>query len=109
MVFTQRTRQRIRIALVASLVYASLVASVAALFPQEGKSFLSSLGWWMVAIPVGVAAYLSLELFGTWSLELPFWQRLPSWARILLLVAVVSFISVVIAVVAEHLGGGNAL
>lgn len=109
MFFAHRTRQRIRIALVASLLYALLVASIAALFPQEGKSFLSSFGWWMVAIPVCVATYAALELFGTWSLELPFWRRMPSWARVLLLVTIVSFIAVVVAVVAELLGSGNAL
>ena len=109
MFLAHRTRHSIRFALVASLLCALLVASIAAFFPQEGKSFLSSLGWWIVAIPVCIAAYAALEFFGTWSLELTFWQRMPSWVRVLLLGAVVSFIAVFVAISAEHFGGGNAL
>jgi hypothetical protein len=109
MFFARRTRQRIRFALEVSLLCALLVASIAAFFPQEGKPFLSFLSWWIVAIPVCIAAYAALELSGTWSLELPFWQLMPSWVRVLLLVAVVGFIAVFVVMAPEYYWGGNAL
>ena len=89
-----RTKQRLRIAVVACAAYALLAAAVAAVFPREGLSFLPSFGWWLCAIPIGLIAYVALEHFGTWSLALPFWQRMPSSARVLLLVALISGIAV---------------
>jgi hypothetical protein len=93
--FAHRTKQRIRVALTVCAVYALLVAAVAAVFPHEGKSFASSFGWWLLAVPFGLVAYAALELFGTWSLSLPFWQRMPSWARVFLL--------------SQYVGGSRAL
>ena len=89
-----RTKQRLRIAVVACAAYALLAAAVAAVFPREGLGFLPSFGWWLCAIPIGLIAYVALELFGSWSFGLPFWQRMPSSARVLLLVALISGIAV---------------
>jgi xanthine/uracil permease len=89
-----RTKQRLRIAVVACAAYALLAAAVAAVFPREELGFLPSFGWWLCAIPIGLIAYVALELFGTLSLGLPFWQRMPSSARVLLLVALISSIAV---------------
>lgn len=94
MLLAHRTKQRLRIAVVACAAYALLAAAVAAVFPREGHGFLSSFGWWLCAIPMGLIAYIALELFGTRSLGLPFWQRMPSWARVLLLVALIGGIAV---------------
>ena len=94
MFLAHRTRQRLRIALAACAAYALLTAAVAAMFPREGLGFLASFGWWLCAIPIGLIAYVAVELFGTWSLGLPFWQRMPSSARVLLLVALISSIAV---------------
>jgi len=88
-----RTKQRLRIAVVACTAYALLAAAVAAVFPREGLGFFPSFAWWLCAIPIGLIAYVALELFGTWSLGLTFWQRMPSWARVLLLVALISGIA----------------
>ena len=90
MFLPHRTRQRFRVVLASCIGYALVVFVVAALFPREGKSFASSFGWWCVAIPTGLAAYAALELCGTWGLGLPLWQRMPSWARVLFLVLLVS-------------------
>jgi hypothetical protein len=89
-----RTKQRLRISVVACAAYALLAAAVAAVFPREGLGFLPSFGWWLCAIPIGLIAYVALELLGTWSLGLPFWQRMPSSARVLLLVALIISIAV---------------
>jgi hypothetical protein len=89
-----RTWQRLRVVLASCATYALVVAVVAALFPREGKSFASSFGWWLVAIPAVLLFYAALELFGTWGLGLPFWQRMPSWVRVLLLVLLVSLCAV---------------
>lgn len=97
MFFAHRTRQRFRVALVAWVVYAAIVATAAALYPREGKSFASSFVWWLAAIPVALVAYAALELFGTWSLGLPFWRRMPSWARVILLVAIICLVVVAVA------------
>lgn len=90
MFFAYRTKQRLRIVLVICLSYALLVAALAALFPTEGKTFASSFWRWFAVIPVGFCIYAVIELFGTWSLNRPFWQRMPSWSRILLLVLLIA-------------------
>lgn len=59
------------------------------MFPREGKNFAASYGWWLFAIPAWLIAYAALETFSTWGLGLPFWQRMPSWARIFLLVLLI--------------------
>lgn len=89
MLIAHRTKQRLRIGVVACGAYALLAAAVAAVFPSEELGFLPSFGWWLCAIPIGLFAYVALELFGTWSLGLPVWQRMPSSARVLLLVAII--------------------
>lgn len=109
MFFAHRTKQRIRIAIAACIAYALLVAATAAIFPRDGKTFASSFGWWLLAIPVGLGAYAALELFGTRGLGLSFWQRMPSWARVFLLVAVISLGAVGAVFVSQHFGGSIAL
>jgi hypothetical protein len=107
--FAHRMKQRFRIALAVGVAYALMVTTVAAVFPREGKSFVSSFGWWLLAIPVGLVVYAAVELSGTWSLGLPFWQRMPSWARVLLLVAIISCGAVGVAFVTQYLGGIGAV
>ena len=90
MFFAYKTKQRLRIALAVCGAYVALAAAVAVFLPHDELEFLASFGWWLSAIPVGIFAYIAAEIFGTWSLGLPFWQRIPSWARVLLLVALIS-------------------
>lgn len=94
MFLAHRTKQRLRIAVVVCAAYALLAAAVAAVFPREGLGFLPSFGWWLCAIPIGLIVYVAVESFGSWSFERPFWQRMPSSARVLLLVALISGIAV---------------
>lgn len=109
MFFAHRTKQRLRIALAACAVYALIAAVLAAVFPREGHGFAASLGWWLCAIPIGLAAYAAIELFGTWSLERPFWQRMPSAARVLLLVALVSCVAVGAVFVRQFISNDGSL
>ena len=108
MFLAHRTRQRLCVVLASCVVYALVIAVVAMLFPREGKSFASSFGWWLVAIPAGIAAYAALEVFGTWSLDRPFWQSLPRWARILLLVLLISFGVIGTLLLSQHFEGRRA-
>jgi hypothetical protein len=103
-----RTRQRLRVVLASCTTYALVVAVVAVLFPCEGKSFASSFGWWLVAIPAGLAVYAALELFGTFGLGLPFWPRMPSWARVLLLVLLISLGAVGAVLLSQYFEGRRA-
>ena len=102
MFFAHRTKQRIRIAVVACIAYALLVAVVTVFFPREGNSLLSSFSWWLIAIPVGLATYAVLELFGTWSLGLTFWQRMPGWTRVLLLVVLIAIGTTAAVLVSQY-------
>jgi uncharacterized membrane protein len=94
MFLAHRIRQHIRIALTGCAVYAFVIAIIAAVFPREDKSLVFSFGWWLVAVPVGLIGYAVLESLCTWCLGLPFWQRLSSWARVLLLVLLISLATV---------------
>jgi membrane protease YdiL (CAAX protease family) len=109
MFVTYRTKKHMRIVLFICLVYAVLTAAAAAIFPREGKNFASSYAWWLLAIPVILVVYAALEGLGTWFLGLSFWNRIPSWARILLLVLVMSFISVGVILVRDSIGSHDAL
>jgi hypothetical protein len=86
---THRTARRIRISFVIFVGYAMLTAVLALGSPRGDASFWSSYGRWIIGIPVCSAAYVALELLGTCALRLQFWQRLPSWARIPLLVSLI--------------------
>ena len=105
MFFAQRTRERTRLVFIACLAFVALVAVSAAIFPHEGQGFVVSFGWWLAAIPVGLLAYALVESFGTWGLGRPFWQRMPSWARVLLLVVIIGAGTGGIVLV-RHLAGG---
>lgn len=108
MFFAYRTRQRIRIGLAICAAYVLLASAAAAIFPRDGESFASSFAWWLLAIPAGLVAYAALETFGGWGLGLPFWSRMPSWARVLLLVAVISLGAVGAVFVSQVIEGAMA-
>lgn len=103
MFFAYRTKQRLRIAFAVCIAYALLAAAAAAMLPRAGLGFLESFGWWLCAIPIGLAAYVALELFGTWSLDRPFWNRMSSWVRVLLLVTLVSCFAVGAVIVSQFI------
>jgi hypothetical protein len=108
MLLAFRTKRRLRLAIVACLVYALLIAIIAFIFPHEGLTFTSSFLRWCAAIPVAICIYAAMELFGTWSLDRPFWNGMSSWGRILLFVLLVVLAVVAIAF-ASHYLGGNAV
>lgn len=93
MFIAHRTKRRIRAAAVACIAIGVLAAMAAAVLPRDAKTFAASFGWWVWAIPVGLVAYAALEFIGTWSLGQSFWQRMPGWARVCLLVMVISLVA----------------
>ena len=103
--FSSRTKQRISIACASCAVYILLVTIIAMVSPRDGKSFVYSFSWWLLGIPVGLLAYAVLELFGAWSLNLLFWQRMPSWGRIMLLVVLISIGAVGVAFIIQPFAG----
>ena len=107
--FAYRTKQRLRLAFAVCIAYAVLAAAVAAMLPRAGLGFLESFGWWLCAIPFGLASYVALELFGTWSLDRPFWNRMSSWMRVLLLVTLVSCCAVGAVIVSQFIGSHGSL
>ncbi len=97
MFFSHKARPRLRIALGAILALACLSGLAAALLPREGMRFGLSFIWWLAAIPAGLLACAALELSGNWILGFSFWQRMPAWARILLLVVIIVAIAGAVA------------
>lgn len=51
-----------------------------------------SLWGFALAIPAMLLLYAVLESVGTWALSFQIWDRLPSWARIALLVTILCLI-----------------
>jgi protein-S-isoprenylcysteine O-methyltransferase Ste14 len=49
---------------------------------------------WFLGIPVALGIWAILELFGVLALSRPIWSRMPSWARVGLLVALVCLATV---------------
>ena len=52
--------------------------------------------------------YIALQ-FGAWFLDFSFWNRMPSWARILLLVLIFSFVCAGVILVRDSMGSHGAL
>lgn len=102
MFLAHRTKQRLRFALLGCVAYALAVAIVSAVLPREGQGFAHTFGWGLVAIPTGLALYAACEMFGTWGLGLPFWQRMPSWARVSLLVLLIGVGVVAALLLRQH-------
>lgn len=93
MFFASRTTQRFKVASLVLLAFVSVSAVLGLLFPQNGGTFWESFRWWVVGIPIGLAAWPGLERCGTTVLGFSLWQKMPSAIRVLLLVA---FIVIVI-------------
>ena len=95
MFFASRTSQRVKVASLVLLAFVVVAAVLAALFPQNGGAFWESFRWWLVGIPIGLAAWLGLEWCGTTMLSFAFWQKMPSAVRVLLLVAIIALFIIV--------------
>ncbi len=89
MVFAHKTRHRAKAVLTGLVVYSMLTAALAVMWPKQGVAFAEATSRWFVGIPATIAMWLALEWLGSKALGLPLWSRLPSWARIALLVVVV--------------------
>jgi hypothetical protein len=94
MFLAQRTRQRFKIVLLGTVVYALIVLALALLAPAPNVPFSVAYGRWLLGIPATLIAWASLELIGTCSLNRQFWNRMPSWGRIALLVTLISLFAV---------------
>ena len=90
MFFPDRTKKRMKGPLAGLAVCAVLAVGVTAAFfspDDEGAGFAISSARWVMAVSLGMAVCMAIDLVGTWCLDRPFWQRLSSWTRIALLVA----------------------
>ena len=92
--FANQPRRWVLLMVSAAAVFALVAGCLSTFFPRDGEGFFSSIVGWLLALPVGLLVYAALEMAGTWALDRPFWQRLPSWGRILLLVMLVSLVVV---------------
>ncbi len=90
--FAHRTYQRIKIIGMFVAIFGVLVGAIAWLLPQNSSTYLQSFSIWLVAIPLLLVTWFSLEWAGTKLLSLPFWQRTPSFVRITLLVVFIALI-----------------
>lgn len=109
MLLSPLNKRRVGIVGVACATCALLAAILAAISPFEGKPFIYSFGLWLLGIPLILLTYVVLEGLGTWALELSFWKRIPSWARVSLLVSTICFVSVLVVFLAKMLLGLDAL
>jgi hypothetical protein len=95
--FAHRTNQRMKVIGIIVSAYVSIVGVLAWLLPEKSATYSEAFFRWFVAIPLFFVAWFALEWGGTKLLSLPFWQRMPSIARVTLLV--VSLVVVIIAVI----------
>jgi hypothetical protein len=98
MYMAQRTRQKIRIGLLAAAIYVCVVAVLAVFFPGPA-TFGVGFAKWFFGIPVGLAVYGALEWGGDKLVSLPLWSKMPAVARVLLLAFVVALIAVAVLAV----------
>ena len=82
-------RNRIKIAFAVLAIYALLVALLARFWPPPGASFQEAFLRWSWGIPATLVVWFCAEWLSSKVLSLPFWSRMPSWARVALLVLVV--------------------
>ncbi|MFZ5503423.1 MAG: hypothetical protein ACOY3V_07870 [Pseudomonadota bacterium] len=90
-------------------VFFSIVGALAWLLPEKGATYTEAFLKWLVAIPLSLVAWLALEWVGTTLLSLPFWQRMPSFARVTLLVVSIVILIAAVIVVVQLVRGPNAL
>jgi ABC-type dipeptide/oligopeptide/nickel transport system permease subunit len=92
---------------VASVVAGTLVASAILAFIAPGSaSYPAAFFRWLTKIPIVVVLYAFLEWAGTALLGRAFWSRMPSVARIILLVAFIVVVVVALTVVSVLLPVG---
>jgi hypothetical protein len=87
--FGHRTAERVKTAIAVTAIYSVVVALLAQFLPAPGVSFPEAFLRWFVGIPATLAVWFCAEWLCTAALSLPFWSRMPSWARIALLVLIV--------------------
>lgn len=109
MFFAERTRRRVKFAVLVMAIYSSLVAAAVWLSPWTETDRVGNFLRWLFVVPTALIAWAVLEGFGTWLLGLQVWEKMPSAVRILLLVLLV--VVVVTGIIAIHTmyGGNNAL
>ena len=95
--FGHRTHQRLKVIGIVAAAYISIVGVLAWLLPEKNATYSGAFLRWFITIPLFFMAWIVLEWVGTKLLGLAFWQRMPSIARVILLV--VSIIIVILAVI----------
>lgn len=91
MSFAYRSGHRWRAALFIGAMYAGLAAMLAWSFQWPGEGFAQRWGWWLLGLPLWLAAQAVIEFIFSRGLDLdsPFWSRMPSWVRVPLAAALV--------------------
>lgn len=95
MFLASRTHQWVKVASLVLLALVGFATVLGLLFPQNSGTFWESFRWWVLAIPIGLAAWLGLEWCGTTVLGFSFWRKMPSAVRVLLLVAIIVIVILV--------------
>jgi hypothetical protein len=93
MPFAQRKKLIVKIALLGILVYALIVLGLTLYSPAPDLPFSVAYGRWLLGIPATLAVWFTIEYIGTWSMDRPFWNNMPSWGRIVLLVLLIAIIA----------------
>jgi uncharacterized membrane protein len=94
MYLAERTRHRLLVGFALAAIYVLVVSVVAWVSRAPGEPFGKAFLFWLLGVPVCLAAYATLELSGEKFLYLSFWNRMSSVSRVLLLVAIVALLLV---------------
>ena len=92
--FADRVHHRLRVGFALAAIYVLVAAAVAWFSRAPGEPFGKAFLFWLLGVPVCLAAYAALELSGEKFLNLSFWNRMSSVSRVLLLVAIVALLVV---------------
>lgn len=101
MIAARQTARRIRISTAILVAYLVGVAMLVTAFAAQGAALLSAYGRWIIAVPVGLIAYVGFELFAAWALRQPVIQRVPASARVPLLACVFLCCLVVVGILVD--------
>ena len=114
--FAHRTEEKIKYIGIVIAAYILIVGMLAWFLPENSTSYSMAFSKWFVDLLLFVAALLfylfvslALEWTGTTFLSLPFWERMPSSARVTLLVVIIVIAIIAIIVIKQSVIEQNAL
>lgn len=89
-----KTIRRVRSFLAVLSIFVLIVGCFTLVSPVRDYTFSHSYVWWLVGVPAYLGVWFVLEWCGTFLLELPFWQKMPSVLRIIFLVLLIVLVVV---------------